>query len=151
MMTNLVWHDATPRSVWCVVEDLSLVDQAVEEALRWAPQVRRTEATLIDSEVEGVEIPEGSYICSIQGIANRDPEVWDRPNEFDITRDPHPHLTFHIGIHGCMGQMLARGLCREVLKQLAEKAPTLRLTCKPSDIETRGFGVRCPTAVPLTA
>ena len=141
-----------PAQYACVVEDLSLVDQAVEEALRWAPSgfvvPRRA---LIDSEVEGVEIPEGSYICSIQGIANRDPEVWDRPNEFDITRDPHPHLTFHIGIHGCMGQMLARGLFREVLKQLAEKAPTLRLTCKPSDIETRGFGVRCPTAVPLTA
>ena len=147
MVMCLMLH---PDQYRAVATDNTLVDQAVEETLRWAPSgfvVPRRCAG--DTELEGTFIPEGSYICSIQGIANRDPEVWSDPDAFDIFRDKHDHLTFHAGKHFCMGQLLARGSIKELLSQLAEKLPTLQLACPPEEIEMRGFGVRCPAGVPL--
>ncbi|MEQ9590780.1 MAG: cytochrome P450 [Parvibaculaceae bacterium] len=141
-----------PEQYSAVVADAELVDQAVEEALRWMPSgfvVPRRAAK--DCVVAGTEIPEGSFINSIQGVANRDPVVWSNPDEFNIFREPHEHLTFHTGVHFCMGQNLARNTIRAVVRQLAEKIPTLKLACKSDAIETRGFGVRCPNAVPVTA
>lgn len=135
-----------------VVNDLSLVDSTVEEALRWAPSgfvVPRVAAE--DVEIEGVLLPAGTSICSIQGIANRDPKVFDKPELFDQTRTPNDHLTFHIGVHYCMGQNLARYILRTLLATLARELPTLRLAGDTSQIEMRGFGVRNPTDLPLTA
>ena len=139
-----------PEQYQAVVEEPSLVEQAVEECLRWAPSgfvVPRH--AIVDTEVEGTEIPAGAFITSIQGVANRDPAVWENPDVFDIFREHQDHLTFHIGAHYCMGQMLARGIFREVLAQLAVKLPTLRLACGVDEIEMRGFGVRCPLGVSL--
>lgn len=148
MIMALMLH---PAQYQAVVEDSTLIEQTVEEALRWAPSgfvVPRHAA--IDAEVAGTKIPAGSFICSIQGIANRDPSVWQNPDSFDIFRERHEHLTFHTGIHFCMGQHLARNTFRAVLKQLVEKLPNMKLACEPSEIEMRGFGVRCPLGVPVT-
>jgi cytochrome P450 len=133
-----------------VVADLELVESTVEEALRWAPSgfvVPRIAAQ--DSVVEGVEIPAGSSICSIQGVANRDPKVFERPDHFDIRRDPNPHLTLHIGVHYCMGQNLARYILQTLLRTIARELPNLVLAADPATVEMRGFGVRNPTALPL--
>ncbi len=149
MIMALMLH---PNQYEAVVEDTSLIEQTVEEVLRWGPSgfvVPRHAA--VDTEVSGTEIPAGSFVCSIQGIANRDPAVWDKPDQFDIFREKHEHLTFHTGIHFCMGQHLARNTFRAVLKRLVEKLPDMKLACDPSDLEMRGFGVRCPLGVPVTA
>lgn len=147
MIMSLMLH---PDQYKMLVDDERLVEPAIEESLRWAPSgfvVPRHAAE--DAEVEGTHIPAGSFICSIQGVANRDPAIWDNPDKFDILREKHDHLTFHVGPHSCMGQNLARNSFRSVLKQLREKLPGLKLACDPADIEMRGFGVRCPLGVPV--
>jgi cytochrome P450 len=139
-----------PEQYRAVVENPGLVDSTVEEALRWAPSgfvVPRVASE--DVEVDGVFIPAGTAICSIQGIANRDPKVFERAEQFDQRREPNPHLTFHIGVHYCMGQNLARFILRTLLATLARELPTLAFAGDPEAIEMRGFGVRNPTALPL--
>ncbi len=133
-----------------IVEDPSLIDSAVEEALRWAPSgfvVPRIAE--MDTMVEGVAIPAGSSICSVQGVANRDPKVFQRPEVFDIRRQPNPHLTFHIGVHYCMGQNLARYILQTLLRSIVRELPNLVLATDLAAVEMRGFGVRNPTALPL--
>ncbi len=139
-----------PDQYQAVVDDPSLVDQAVEEVLRWMPSgfvVPRK--ALVDAEVEGVHIPAGSFVCSIQGVANRDPKYWRNPNAFDIRREQHPHLTFHVGRHYCMGQHLARAIIRTSLRLWVQHLPAMRLAVPADSLTTRGLGVRCPAHVPV--
>ncbi|MEQ9590776.1 MAG: cytochrome P450 [Parvibaculaceae bacterium] len=139
-----------PDQWTAVVNDLSLVEQTVEEALRWVPSGFVVPRVAIDdTEVEGVAIPGGSGINSIQGIANRDPKVWDRPNEFDIFREHKPHLTFHAGAHFCMGQNLARNSFKTALTSMATRFPNLMLACDRSEIEMCGFGLHVVRKLPL--
>jgi len=140
-----------PEQYQAAVDDPSLIDQAVEEALRWMPSgfvVPRK--AIVDTEVGGTSIPAGSFICSLQGIANRDPLHWQNPNVFDIRREQHPHLTFHAGRHYCMGQHLARAILKTSLRLWVGQLPTMRLAVPVSELTTRGLGVRCPAHVPVT-
>jgi pimeloyl-[acyl-carrier protein] synthase len=149
LIMSLMLH---PDQYEAVVADPSLIDSAVEEALRWQPSgfvVPRIVAR--DTRVANMDMPAGAQICTIQGIANRDPAVFADAHVFNIRRHPNPHLTFHTGVHFCMGQNLARFALRETLRKLIEELPGLRLACNPTEIGTRGFGVRNPTHLPLTA
>jgi cytochrome P450 len=67
-------------------------------------------------------------VLTLIGGANRDPEAYDHPATFDITRqNPAPHLPFSSGIHYCLGQPLARLEAAIAFRLLAERMPTLRL------------------------
>jgi len=135
-----------------VVEDPGLADAFVEETLRWAPSgFRVPRICIVDTEVDGVPMPAGTSITSVQGIANRDPKVFENPDTFDIHRESNDHLTFHVGVHYCMGQNLARFTFRTLLKVMARELPTLRLACDPSEVKMEGFGARNTTYLPLTA
>lgn len=81
----------------------------VEEMLRHDSPLHLFERTATrDTVVEGVPIPAGARIAALLGAANRDPAVFDAPDEFRPTRDPNPHLAFGAGIHFCVGAPLAR-------------------------------------------
>ena len=87
-------------------EDL---ERAIEECLRWVtPIVNMVRVTTRDVEVRGVTIPEGSQVLMHYTAANRDEDHFDRPGEFDVTRDPNPHISFGWGPHLCLGASLAR-------------------------------------------
>lgn len=84
-------------------------DRLVEEMLRHDSPLHLFERTATqDLEVQGVQIAEGQKIAALLGAANRDPELFDRPDEFDPTREANPHLAFGAGIHFCIGAPLAR-------------------------------------------
>src|SRR4029450_5432862 len=73
--------------------DPSLLNSAVEEALRFSPPVmyfRRT--TKADTELRGVHIPKGSFVAVYYPSANRDEDLFPEPDRFDITRSPNDHL-----------------------------------------------------------
>jgi cytochrome P450 len=98
-----------------------------------------------------VEIPAGAGIINMGGIGNRDPKVFENPDVFDARRTHNPHLTFHIGVHYCMGQNLARFILRTMLATLARELPTLRFAGAQRELEAEGFGGRYPRALLLTA
>ena len=105
-----------------------LAPAAVEEALRFDPPVQRTaRVSFRDTEIDGRPVHKDQIVVTLIGAANRDPDVYDRPDEFDIGRAPGPeHLAFSSGIHYCVGQPLARLEATIAFQALAERAPQLR-------------------------
>lgn len=82
---------------------------SVDEILRWtSPGIQFARTAVADSEIRGQKIAAGESVCLFYPSANRDEEVFDSPFEFDVTRDPNPHLAFGIGEHFCLGSSLAR-------------------------------------------
>ena len=104
-----------------------LAPRAVEEALRYDPPVQATSRVALEPvEVEGRPVRKGQWIVTLIGGANRDPEVYERPDEFDLHRvDPPEHLAFSAGVHYCLGQPLARLEAQIAIQLLAERMPGL--------------------------
>jgi cytochrome P450 len=97
-----------PDQIELLENDPSLIPAAIEESIRlYSPFQFLFREPVVDVEVGGVTIPAGDMIAILIGAANRDPKVFDRPNEFDLTRRT-PHLAFGKGIHFCLGAPLAR-------------------------------------------
>ena len=65
------------------------------------------------------------------GAANRDPRRWEEPARFDIGRKTAGHVGFGAGIHGCVGQMIARLEIEMMLIAMAERVASIELTGKP--------------------
>jgi cholest-4-en-3-one 26-monooxygenase len=83
---------------------------AVDEIVRWATPVNSFQRTaLVDTEIRGVKIAKGDRVGMFYGSANYDEEVFEKPFEFNVLRDPNPHVGFGgNGTHFCVGANLAR-------------------------------------------
>ena len=114
-----------------LLADFGLIPNAIEEVLRYAttPQcLFRTTNT--DVTIGGVDIPTDSKIGITYAAANRDSDVFERPDEFDITRDTKTlrrHVAFGFGIHACPGAALARLEMRIALETLLTRIPDFRI------------------------
>ncbi len=113
--------------------DPSLINGAVEEILRLTIGTGASAGTLLryageELKIDSTVINIGDAVLLGFGVANRDPAVFDRPDAFDITRHPNPHLAFGHGPHFCIGNSLARVELRAVFSKLFERYPTLHLT-----------------------
>lgn len=121
----------------------ALVPTAVEEMLRFDSPLHLFERTAkVDVEVAGVTLRAGEKIAALLGSANRDPEVFADADEFDVARDPNPHLAFGAGIHFCLGAPLARAEMQTSLQLLLERFGDLELAGPPQARPTfvlRGF------------
>jgi cholest-4-en-3-one 26-monooxygenase len=105
-----------------------LVKPAVEEILRWtSPVIQFTRVATVDTDLRGRPIREGDIIAMFYPSANRDEEVFENPNHFDIRRDPNPHLAYGIGEHYCLGANLARLELQAMFRQLAERLRAVEL------------------------
>lgn len=113
-------------------EDPDLAPVAVEELLRYdgpAKAVVRVAAT--DLELLGRRISAGDRVFLLPAAANRDPAVFERPDELDVTRHPNPHLGFGAGMHYCLGASLARLEGTVAIPRILERFPELQLTDQP--------------------
>lgn len=111
-----------------LLEDSSLIKTAVEEIVRWhspVMQFRRTATR--DTEIAGQAIAENDKVVIYYGSANRDERVFERADEFDVGRNPNPHLGFGIGNHFCLGANLARAEMRIMLEEILERIPDFEL------------------------
>ncbi len=111
-------------------QDPELIRPAIEEFMRvgamFVTVFART--ALEDVEIDGVIIPAGTSVAVSPVAANRDPEHWGGDaEEFDVTRDAFGHLGFGYGIHGCIGQQVARVEIREAIAALLDGFPELQL------------------------
>jgi cytochrome P450 len=114
--------------------DPSLAPQAVEEVLRYEPITPFTaRITLEEVEYRGVTFPKDTIVVAAAVTANRDPDAYDEPEEFDITadRDRSKPLTFGAGPHFCLGANLARAELQEAFALLAPRMPDLELAGDP--------------------
>jgi len=128
-MLDLIRHPDQRRRL---LADRSLLDSAVEEILRFNPAVhcfRRT--ALADTEIRGTRIAEGDKLALWYPSVNRDEEVFENPDSFDIGRSPNEHLSFGIGEHYCLGANLARMELRKIFGGLLERLPDLELAAPP--------------------
>ena len=129
LITNLFWRLLEKPSRWrTLLEDRSLVRSAVEESLRYDPPVLglyRNSAS--DIEIHDETIPEGEKVYVYYAAANRDPRVFNKPNEFDISRKARRHMSFGLGTHFCVGAPTARLEAEVVLEVMLERVPDLRM------------------------
>lgn len=128
----------------------SLAPKAVEETLRYDPPVHLTGRHALEPlELEGRQIRKGQEVITLLAGANRDPEVYDNPATFDLSRDnPVPHLAFSSGIHYCLGQPLATLEAKIALRLIAERLPGLR---QAGPVSRRNATIiRGPLTLPVT-
>jgi unspecific monooxygenase len=124
----------------------------VEEMLRFDSALQLFERTATeDVEVgtgdDAVVVEQGQKIAALLGAANRDPAVFDAPDEFRVDRDPNNHLAFGVGVHFCLGAPLARMELAESVTTLFDTVPDLELAGEP---ESRGtFVLRGHRRVPV--
>jgi cytochrome P450 len=121
-----------PASFSRLASDPGLAASAVEEFLRWLAPVhyfRRTATR--DAELRGVRIRAGDRVVMMYASANRDEEVFDAPERFDIARDPNPHVSFGFGEHFCLGASLGRLEARVFLEEFFARFAKCELTGEP--------------------
>ncbi|MFF4268487.1 cytochrome P450 [Streptomyces sp. NPDC001536] len=104
-----------------------------EEIVRWATPVVSFQRTATqDTELGGKKIKQGDRVGIFYASANHDPDVFENPDTFDITRDPNPHLGFGGGgPHFCLGKSLAVLEINLIFNAIADAMPGLHLTGDP--------------------
>jgi cytochrome P450 len=130
--------------------DRSLMQQAVEEAIRWeTPLLITNRRVMADTEIGGVAIPAGADCITHLGSANHDESHWDNPDAFDITRAPKPQIAFGVGPHMCIGMHLARLELKVATNRILDRLPNLRLDPNGTDPHIHGERFRSPTSLPV--
>jgi len=112
-------------------------DTAVEEMIRWAAPVLYMSRTVVeDVEYRGHQFRKDERVVLHYAAANRDPDVFEDPHRFDITRDPNPHLSFGFGAHFCLGAHLARLETRCLLEQFVARVESFELDAPESYVSS---------------
>jgi len=96
--------------------------------LRWVSPIKNMARQMTkDVEFEGELLRKGQKLLLLYPSANRDERIFDRPEEFDITRSPNDHMAFGFGSHFCLGNRLARMELSVMFDQLLDRLPDLAL------------------------
>jgi cytochrome P450 len=143
---NAVMNLLTMRDRWeALVADPAKIPNAVNECLRVGSSIiawRRQ--AVVDTELSGVTIPAGAKLLIYNGAANRDPAVFENPQEFDIERENATRLlSFGFGPHLCLGQPVAKLEMKIMLEELTRRLPHIQLeaqefTFSPPNTTARG-------------
>ena len=151
-LCNTVWSLLShPDQMAEVRADHALLDDAIEESLRWQPSVQScTRHVTRDVRLRGVEIGEGEVLQCMLGAANRDPERFREPDRFDIHRtNARDHLAFGAGRHFCLGVPLARIEIHAAVAALLDRFPDLALDVERPTV-LAGYEFRKPPEMWLT-
>ncbi len=123
---------------------------ATDEIIRWATPVTVFQRTALnDVMVGGQEVKKGERVGIFYASGNHDESVFENPNDFDIMRNPNPHLSFggH-GAHYCIGANLARLEVEVMFNVIADKMPDIKRTGDP--IRLRHGWINGVKHVPVT-
>ena len=123
---------------------------AFDEGVRWvAPIQVSSRLVLEDTEIGGLDIPKGETVMTIQASANRDEELVDNGEVFDMGRGKVQHQAFGNGPHFCQGMHVARRMLAGImLPLLFERFPNMRLD-RVEDVVWKGFSFRGPLNLPV--
>ncbi|MFE6056611.1 cytochrome P450 [Kitasatospora sp. NPDC056446] len=130
-----------------------LLPRALEELLRFIPfrqGVGIARVALTDVELGGTLIREGEVVHVSYLTANRDPAVYERPDELDLDRGDPTHMAFGHGQHHCLGSHLARMELQVAIGTLLRRFPGLRLAAEPSELDWDSGSIwRFPRTLPV--
>jgi cytochrome P450 len=132
-LANAIVTVARHPDQWALLqEDPTLARNALEEVMRFESTFQSFYRTTTQSiELGGIEIPPDRKIWVGIASANRDPRRWADPEKFDVKRRASGHLAFGTGIHGCVGQMIARMEGEIVLQALANRVQRIDASAHP--------------------
>ncbi len=121
-----------PEQRAMVLSDPSLIPAMSDEALRMVSPVKHMRRTATeDTELNGQRIAKDEKVVMWYGAANRDPDIFPNPDNFDLTRDNvSKHLAFGYGVHKCLGQRVAQMQLRVSYEKLFERFPNIEYTGK---------------------
>ncbi|HAP77454.1 MAG TPA: cytochrome P450 [Acidimicrobiaceae bacterium] len=146
---SALWHLAThPDDTRRLVNEPELMPMAVEELLRAYSPVTMARIAVDDVDLVGCPVKAGDKVLLNFAAANRDPDVFDRPNEVILDREQNRHLAFGAGIHRCAGSNLARMELRVAIEEWLRRIPEFRLA-DGAEVEWAGGQVRGPRVCPV--
>src|SRR5579859_3853361 len=126
-----------PRERARLQADMSLIDSAVDEMLRWtSPLHHMSRRATSDVEVHGQTIKAGDSVLMWYPSANRDEEIFDNPDRFDITRRPNEHLAFGHHEHFCLGAGFAKKEMKVMFEELFRRFPDIQLDGPPERLRS---------------
>lgn len=139
-----------PEQFDLVRSNPALVSGLVEEALRLETPVQFLgRIALEDTEIGGKTIRPGDMVLVVIGAANRDPDLFDNPDRFDVTRQHNHHLSFATGAHLCAGVQLARLEARIGFEAVLDRAE--RFDLLPREFKRNpNFNMRCWSSLPMS-
>jgi cytochrome P450 len=144
-----LWHLAThPEDQQALRDDPSLLPSAIEEFLRVYSPVTMARYVTEDTEFKGCPMQEGDKILMAFPAGNRDPELFEDPDDIRIDRQKNRHFAFGSGIHRCLGSNLARMEMKVAIETFLEKVPTFELADADA-VTWTGGQVRGPRCVPI--
>jgi cytochrome P450 len=127
--TSMVALLQNPDQLEFIRTNLPVTKEAVEELMRYCAMFVTLfpRTALEDLEIAGQKIEAGQSVSVSPVAVNRDPRIWDEPNMLKLDREVKAHLSFGHGIHGCLGQQLARLVIQESLTQLLKAINSVEL------------------------
>jgi cytochrome P450 len=144
-MLHLATH---PDDVRRLVDEPDLMPLAIEELLRAYSPVTMARIANDDVEVAGCPIKAGDKVLMNFPAANRDPEVFEHPDQVILDRAQNRHVAFGAGIHRCAGSNLARMELRVAVETWIARIPEFRLA-DGGEVTWAGGQVRGPRTVPV--
>lgn len=128
-LANALWCFAQHPAQWALLrQDPSLARAAFEEVIRFeSPLQAFFRTTTKDVSIGDAALPSRQKVLLLLGSANRDPCRWEQPERFDITRRTTGHVALGVGVHFCVGQMLARLQGEVLLAALARHVDSIEL------------------------
>jgi hypothetical protein len=144
-----LWHLAQhPEHRERLVRDHEVLPFAIEELLRAYAPVTMARLVARDVEIGGCPMHEGDWVLLPFPSANRDPEVFERPDEVDFDREANRHAAFGLGIHRCIGSNLARMELRVAVDEWMKRIPNFELA-DPDGVTWAAGQVRGPRKLPI--
>ncbi len=146
---STLWHLAqNPEDAARLVAEPELMDSAIEEFLRAYSPVTMARVVTEDTEFQGCPMHQGDKVLMNFPSANRDPKVFDRPDEVILDREINRHVAFGSGIHRCAGSNLARMELRVAIEEWLKRIPTFHLA-DDAEVTWAGGQVRGPRSIPV--
>lgn len=141
---SAIWHLAQhPEHRKQLIEQPELINNAVEELLRAYSPVTMARYVASETEYAGCPMHEGDKVLMNFPAANRDPSVFEHPDQVMLDREKNPHIAFGVGIHRCAGSNLARMEMKVSIQEWLKRIPDYRLE-DPEAVTWAGGQVRGP-------
>ncbi|MGY9055714.1 MAG: cytochrome P450, partial [Alphaproteobacteria bacterium] len=144
-----LYHFSThPEDRKRIAAEPELIPSAVEELLRFYSPVTMARKVTEEVEFQGAQMKPGDKVLMTFPAANRDPAVFENPDEVVLDRQQNRHLAFGTGIHRCAGSNLARMELQVAIRCWFERFPEFEMAC-PEAVTWAGGQVKGPRNVPL--